>query len=205
MAHMKVAQVIKDRRMAMGLSQAELGAKAGMEPRQIRRYEAGDAQPSLTGAKALADALNITLDELVGDEQLDLSGAWWSAWQGVEADYQLQQVLLLHRGRKVEINTPPAPPGETNALPWHGELTLLETEAFGWYVLEHSHRGVISLKLDTDSLLGYWVTAKRLRPGPSGYLALARTGSIAQQLVEDARRKSRTRWDDSDSAASPLA
>lgn len=181
--------------MAMGLSQAELGAKVGMDARQIRRYEAADVQPSLAGAKLLADALNITLDELVGDDHLDLSGEWWSAWQGLDTDTLLQRVLLVHRGRKVEINTPPAAPDVTHRLPWHGELTVLEGGALGWYVLQDSHRGVINLTLKDSDLLGHWVTAKGLRPGPSGFIALAREPNNAQNLVESERQQSRTRWE----------
>lgn len=187
--------MIKERRLALGLSQAELGALVGMQPRQIRRYEAGEVQPSLAGAKLLADALNITLDELVGDGQVDLSGAWWSAWQGLESSIQLQRVLLIHRGRKVEINTPPADPGAPDALPWHGELTLLDVGALGWYALRGTHHGVLSVTVQDQNLVGYWITATGFRPGPSGFIALARTGESAIGLVETARDKGPTRWE----------
>lgn len=186
--------MIKERRMAMGLSQAELAAKVGTDARLIRRYEAGDGQPSLAVANLLADALNITLDELVKGDHLDLSGEWWSAWQGLETDTLLQQVLILHRGRKAEINTPPAASGGTDALPWNGELTILDDRAFGWYILDR-HRGVLNLRLSNDQLLGHWMTATGFRPGPSGFIALARTSDEAQQLVETERQHSRTRWE----------
>lgn len=194
----KLAQVIKERRTAMGLSQAELGALVGTDARQIRRYEAGDVQPSLAGARHLAKALNITLDELVGDGQLDLSGEWWSAWQGLETDTVLQRVLLVHRGRKAEINTPPAAPDVTHRQPWHGELTIVEGGALGWYVLQDKHRGVLTLTISNDHLLCHWMTAKGLRFGPSGFIALARTSDQAQNLVETERQHSRSRWESID-------
>jgi transcriptional regulator with XRE-family HTH domain len=75
---MDMWEVIRRRRTELGLSQADLAAAVGMDKRQIRRYEAGDAQPSLSAAKAIADALGVSLDELAGGEsrQLDLSGEW---------------------------------------------------------------------------------------------------------------------------------
>lgn len=189
---------MKQRRMAMGLSQAELGAMVGADARRIRRYEAGEVQPSLAGAIHLAKALNITLDELIGDEQLDLSGEWWSAWQGIESETLLQRVLLVHRGRKAEINTPPAAPDVTHRLPWHGELTIHDGGALGWYNLQDKHRGVLTLTTTDDHLLGHWMTARGLRFGPSGFIAFARTSDQAQNLVETERQHSRSRWESID-------
>jgi transcriptional regulator with XRE-family HTH domain len=71
------------RRGALGLSQAERAKKAGISLRQLARYEAGDRQPVLSAAVALADALGIPMDELAGKISygLDLSGDWWCTWQ----------------------------------------------------------------------------------------------------------------------------
>src|ERR671938_576264 len=76
-------EIMRKRRIEQGLSQADLAASVGLDKRQIRRYEAGEAQPSLSAARAIAQALGISLDELAGSEsrQLDLSGTWWAAWQ----------------------------------------------------------------------------------------------------------------------------
>jgi transcriptional regulator with XRE-family HTH domain len=80
---MDISEVIRSRRAALGLSQAELAKKAGVSLRQLARYEAGDQQPVLSAAVALADALGISMDELAGKVTygLDLSGDWWCAWQ----------------------------------------------------------------------------------------------------------------------------
>ena len=48
------------------MSQADLAAAAGVDARQIRRYEAGEQQPLLTAAAAIAAALEIPLAELAG-------------------------------------------------------------------------------------------------------------------------------------------
>jgi len=80
---MDISDVLRSRRAALGLSQAELAKAAGVSLRQLARYEAGDQQPVLSAAVALADALGISMDQLAGkvNYDLDLSGEWWCAWQ----------------------------------------------------------------------------------------------------------------------------
>ena len=64
---MEMPQVIRRRRAELGMSQADLGAAAGVDARQIRRYEAGQSQPALSVAVAIADALGISLEELASN------------------------------------------------------------------------------------------------------------------------------------------
>ena len=77
-----MAQVMRQRRAALGISQAQLASVAGVDSRQIRRYEAGEQQPVLSVAVAIADALGIPLAELAGQpsQKLDLSGDWVANW-----------------------------------------------------------------------------------------------------------------------------
>jgi len=80
---MDISEVIRLRRKELGLSQAQLAEEAGISLRQLARYEAGEQQPVLSAAVALADALRISLAQLAGQVtyDLDLSGTWWCAWQ----------------------------------------------------------------------------------------------------------------------------
>lgn len=66
---MEMSEVIRRRRAELGMSQADLGAAAGVDARQIRRYEAGQSQPALSVAVAIADALGISLDELASNSR----------------------------------------------------------------------------------------------------------------------------------------
>jgi transcriptional regulator with XRE-family HTH domain len=66
---MEMAEVIRRRRAELGMSQADLGAAAGVDARQIRRYEAGQSQPALSVAVAIADALKISLEELASNSR----------------------------------------------------------------------------------------------------------------------------------------
>ena len=49
-----------------GLSQAELGNKAGINPNSISNWELGIAYPQYSGIKRLCRALNCSADELLG-------------------------------------------------------------------------------------------------------------------------------------------
>lgn len=58
-------------RKAADLTQQDLAETAALHVNQIRRYEAGTAQPTLEALIRLAKALHVTLDNLVfdGDER----------------------------------------------------------------------------------------------------------------------------------------
>lgn len=56
-------------RGARGLTQQALADEVKLHVNQIKRYEAGTAQPTLETLVRLAKVLHVTLDELVFDEQ----------------------------------------------------------------------------------------------------------------------------------------
>lgn len=55
-------------RKQQGLSQQAMAEAVGLHVNQIKRYEAGTAQPSLDGLKKLAVALHVTTDSLLFGE-----------------------------------------------------------------------------------------------------------------------------------------
>ena len=55
-------------REAKGLTQYNLAKIAGVNPRSLIGYEAGENAPGLFNLIALADALGISIDEYVGHE-----------------------------------------------------------------------------------------------------------------------------------------
>ena len=55
-------------RRNQSLSQAELAAKCHITQQFIQQIENGKRMPSLPVAKRIADALSVTVDELIGDE-----------------------------------------------------------------------------------------------------------------------------------------
>lgn len=55
-------------RKVRGLTQQVLSEKVGVHVVQIRRYEGGDAQPTLEVIRKLSIALSVSSDELIFDE-----------------------------------------------------------------------------------------------------------------------------------------
>ncbi|WP_321945895.1 helix-turn-helix transcriptional regulator [Paraburkholderia sp. J10-1] len=55
-------------RKARNLTQQELADAARLHVNQVRRYEAGSAQPTLEALTRLAQTLHVSLDELVFEE-----------------------------------------------------------------------------------------------------------------------------------------
>ncbi|MDP9974561.1 transcriptional regulator with XRE-family HTH domain [Variovorax paradoxus] len=49
-----------------GLNQAELATKAGLQPSAISHFETGARKPSFDNLHLLADALDVTIDYLLG-------------------------------------------------------------------------------------------------------------------------------------------
>ncbi|MFM9807764.1 helix-turn-helix domain-containing protein [Streptomyces scabiei] len=62
-----LGQAVYDRRIELGLSQAQLAERAGMTQPQVSRMEGGDTVPTLPLlrrlAKALDGTLNVAIDE----------------------------------------------------------------------------------------------------------------------------------------------
>ncbi|MFB9742078.1 helix-turn-helix transcriptional regulator [Pseudonocardia sulfidoxydans] len=89
-----MSDVIRQRRAALGLSQADLARAAGVDTRQIRRYEAGEQQPLLLVAVAIADALHISVEDLARGSITDGSAA--------RADGERDGLLTHHGPVRVE-------------------------------------------------------------------------------------------------------
>ena len=62
---MQIGETIHALRVAAKLSVADLSRKSGIMPRMIYAWESGQRRPNLSNAKALADALEVTVDRLV--------------------------------------------------------------------------------------------------------------------------------------------
>ena len=169
---MGTPDVIRRRRAELGISVDQLAKVLGVDARQIRRYETGDAQPTLQGARLLARELKITLDELAGGDPT-FTGRWWAHWSGLpDSPDQIGPVDLTHQGTRVTV-TPASDPDLTNVFPWRAELLADPDALMGWYVIDHPNhrsRGTLLLEFDQQTLGGEWVHL-----GLTGL----RTGSIA--------------------------
>jgi transcriptional regulator with XRE-family HTH domain len=140
MEHMELDEIIRQRRAELNMSQAELAAKVGVDKRQIRRYESGETQPTLPIAKAIAQALAISIDELAGEHsrRIDLTGRWWASWQTSRSGAEkiaTQEVEIKQQGNAMQIATVTRGLSvEEGGYHWSGELRLWDNEiVMGWY------------------------------------------------------------------------
>jgi len=136
----EMSEVIRERRTETGMSQRDLADAAGVDVRQIRRYEAGEQQPLLSVAVAIADALGISVSELAGkpSHRIKLGGLWWASWQtSRDQDEKIasQQVEIKQEGDVLQVSTVTRGLAvEEGGYHWSGELRLWDNEVLmGWY------------------------------------------------------------------------
>lgn len=56
---------LKQLRLSANMTQEQLAAKCGMQKQNISRYENSDREPNIRTAKKMADALGVSLEELI--------------------------------------------------------------------------------------------------------------------------------------------
>ena len=197
--NVEMSEVIRQRRSELGMSQGDLAAKVGVDRRQIRRYEAGETQPTLSVAKTIARALGISIDELAGDEthRIDLTGDWWACWQswkdGVEVATP-HEVRMSQRGDAVEIvAVTRGTPVEGGGYMWHGEMRVWDNEVLmGWYVANEGairSKGTMYFTLHQHGInaVGRWVGLSYDGPIITGWAALARSEDEVVALMDKLR------------------
>ena len=64
---MNTGKIIVDLREQKGWSQTDLAERSSVSRVMIGKYERGEAVPSIEAAKKIADALEVSLDYLVGE------------------------------------------------------------------------------------------------------------------------------------------
>lgn len=105
-------------RKALGLTQQDLAETAAVHVNQIRRYEAGTAQPTLEALIRLAKALHVGLDDLVfaekergPDEDLALqfeAVSQFSPGEKQTVRELLEGLILKHAARRWDSTRSPA-------------------------------------------------------------------------------------------------
>lgn len=192
-----MGEIMKQRRAALGLSQADLAESVGVDKRQIRRYEAGDQQPVLSVALAIANALKISLSELAGvpAHQVQLNGDWWAAWQTFKDGEEVitaQEVRFSQQGDLIDMRT--LTRGieiEDGGYHWRGELRLWDNAILmGWYVaIDGSVRskGVLYFVLHPHGLqmAGRWIGLSYDDKIVTGWGGIARTEGEARDVINE--------------------
>lgn len=193
---MNVSEMIKARRTELRMSQTELAAQAGIDVRQIRRYEAGETQPTLSVASSLARVLRISLDELAGEttKRINLSGDWFAGWQtfrnGVEA-IAVQQVKLEQQRDLIDVRTLTRGLNvDDGGYHWHGELRLWDNQVLmGWYSSNDDtirSKGTMYFVVHPHgiSMTGRWVGLGFDDAIMTGWGSMAKTEDDARSLIQ---------------------
>jgi transcriptional regulator with XRE-family HTH domain len=191
-----MSEVIRERRTATGMSQRDLATAAGVDVRQIRRYEAGEQQPLLSVAIAIADALGITVAELAGkpSHRIKLGGTWWASWQTARTGAEKiasQQVEIKQEGDRMQIATVTRGlPVEEGGYHWNGELRLWDNELLmGWYAANEGSirsKGTMYFVLHPHGLnmSGRWVGLGYDGRIMTGWAAMGQTQEEAEDTMQ---------------------
>ncbi|TCK20626.1 helix-turn-helix transcriptional regulator [Pseudonocardia endophytica] len=184
-----MSEVIRQRRAALGMSQGDLARAAGVDTRQIRRYEAGEQQPLLSVAMSIADALGISVSELAGrtPNRVTVTGDWWASWQttrdGVEK-IATQPVHMRQEGELVHIAaTQRGLSADEGGYLWTGELRLWDNQVFtGWYAATDGavrSKGTMFLVMHPHGihLTGRWVGLGYDDQIMSGWASMGKTSA----------------------------
>src|SRR3984957_21159448 len=189
-------EVLRQRRAERGMSQRDLATAAGVDVRQIRRYEAGEQQPVLSVAVAIADALGISVAELAGkpSHQIQLGGQWWASWQTSRSgDEKIasQQVEIKQEGELLQVATiTRGLSEEEGGYHWSGELRLWDNQILmGWYAANDGSirsKGTMYFVLHPHGLnmSGRWVGLGYDDKIMTGWGSMARTAEEAEAVIE---------------------
>jgi len=105
-------------RLATGMSQEELGKRAGLSRRMVNGVEAGNTNISLVNLDHLAAALNVSFVDLIRDAETPTNDVNALIWQGASVDSRARLLGIAAATRNVELWTWSLAPGERyDALP----------------------------------------------------------------------------------------
>jgi transcriptional regulator with XRE-family HTH domain len=198
----KTGELIRKRRRELELSQAELAEKSGVNVRQLRRYEAGEQQPSLSAGVAIAQALKIPVTELAGVTLLHrvaLSGEWWMAWQTSQHQREVitsQTVMLTQHDDLIHLKTESRGNVtlDEGGYNWQGELRLWDNKVLmGWYAAEDgavNSKGTLYFVLHTHGVNARGIWAGMSHDGDilSGWGALGHSENEVREIVADLKQ-----------------
>lgn len=84
-----VGKNIRAKRKKLGLSQTELGARAGLSLQAVNRIESGKRQPRRSNLEAIANALNCSVEDFYQGSSKEAEQAQSPSWSRADMDRML--------------------------------------------------------------------------------------------------------------------
>ncbi len=82
-----IGQRIRKNRKALDLTQEQLAAALGISPQSVSKWECGDGYPDITLLPVIANYFKITVDELIGNDELGRKEEQDGFWDGYNELY----------------------------------------------------------------------------------------------------------------------
>ena len=186
------------------MSQSDLARKAGVDARQIRRYETGEQQPAFMVGVGIANALGIPIADLAGvpEHSVNLSGDWFAGWQSYKDGQEViavQPVKMQQQGELIRVEAVARGRSvEDGGYLWSGELRLWDNEILmGWYTSVDSavrSKGTLYFVLHPQGLEmhGRWVGLSYDGKLITGRGSMGRTEEDAHRLIREASAEERS-------------
>ncbi len=190
-----IGEAIRDRRTVIGLSKAALARAIGVDVRQMTRWESGETSISAQMALNVARALGVGVGTLLGEVPLglDLSGAWFAAWESTRASenyVNTHELTATHSGEYAYLDAVPSEgTGYVSDYAWRADLRVMEESLVGTYRAiadRRRERGALYFVLSRagDAAIGHWAGQWQDGILGTGYGALARTPERARRLLD---------------------
>ena len=94
---LRTGEKIREIRMQRGYNQEQLAELANLNRVTIAKYESGKVEPGAQALDRIADALEVTVDELLGRKETVSTDPWDPEEMGA-GDQDAQNVRILARG-----------------------------------------------------------------------------------------------------------
>ncbi len=135
------------------------GRPASMSGRSAATRRA-TRSPPLTAAKALADALNVSIDTLAGGIPSDgITGLWWMAWRAAAAPEALfVRIEIAHSGTGY-LMAVAEDPDSSPYFPaaWRATLTRSRNGSYMGYSLSLTLASILLLESRGSGWFGQWI------------------------------------------------
>lgn len=180
-------EVLRDRRLELGIGQHAVASVAGVDVRTVQRWEKGERPIDFPEpAASVGRLLRLTLDEFAGITPIGvrLSGrrqARWQTWRHGRPVIDRHTTLIDQTGPRVSMTSD----GDYN---WRAEAEIIGDHVDGTYrsiEIDREFHGSLHLWLseDYEMMIGHWSGSFFDAPMGIGWGVIATDGEAAEKMI----------------------